>query len=451
VSGLVPSCQAQTVKWRDFERTVVLRCQSSIWYIMFAAPLIASLLILSLLQPCWLWLLRHPMSMMQISPTSAPLHQQHPAALPISPAMTSSDESLMRRCVTLATRALGRTRPNPPVGCVIVTPDGRIVGEGYHPKAGEPHAEVFALRQAGDLARGSTAYVSLEPCSHHGRTPPCCDALLAAGVARVVAGVVDPNPRVSGGGLAKLREHGVEVTVMDDDSCREVLAPFFRRIGGKSLYGSVMGIVTDDGFEAMLPWPLEAMGDDCKWESSEVPLMWQQRVQADAVVIDCDGLPNTSSLIESAARLPASVARVLLIASAANLPTSDALRLLAKDSSLLIFCGEELPSELSKEVGARVLPVGGDVPVQEVADLLNGEGMMSVAWAVGDNLRADLLQGGLVQRLVFVLDGMGCSVCAEGDVLGGWGLDANDVSRRQVEPCSDGREIIHLDLADACG
>ncbi len=118
----------------------------------------------------------------------------------------------MRRALRLA--ALGRhASPNPMVGCVLVGAAGQTVGEGWHPKAGEPHAEVFALREAGERARGATAFVTLEPCSHHGRTPPCADALLAAGVKHVVCAMADPDPRVAGRGFARLRMGGVEVSV----------------------------------------------------------------------------------------------------------------------------------------------------------------------------------------------------------------------------------------------
>ncbi|MEK0186551.1 MAG: bifunctional diaminohydroxyphosphoribosylaminopyrimidine deaminase/5-amino-6-(5-phosphoribosylamino)uracil reductase, partial [Oscillatoriales cyanobacterium] len=99
------------------------------------------------------------------------------------------DRAMMRRCIELARRALGKTAPNPLVGAVIVR-DGKIVGEGFHPGAGEPHAEVFALREAGELAAGATVYVNLEPCNHYGRTPPCSEALIQAKVAKVVAGMV---------------------------------------------------------------------------------------------------------------------------------------------------------------------------------------------------------------------------------------------------------------------
>ncbi|MGE0383876.1 MAG: bifunctional diaminohydroxyphosphoribosylaminopyrimidine deaminase/5-amino-6-(5-phosphoribosylamino)uracil reductase RibD [Gammaproteobacteria bacterium] len=116
----------------------------------------------------------------------------------------------MARALALARRGLYSTRPNPAVGCVLVR-DGVIVGEGWHRRAGEPHAEIHALAQAGAAARGATCYVTLEPCCHHGRTPPCADALITAGVARVVAAMRDPNPRVDGGGLARLADAGIAV------------------------------------------------------------------------------------------------------------------------------------------------------------------------------------------------------------------------------------------------
>jgi diaminohydroxyphosphoribosylaminopyrimidine deaminase/5-amino-6-(5-phosphoribosylamino)uracil reductase len=123
------------------------------------------------------------------------------------------DEEYMRQALFLAERGRPTTSPNPMVGCVVVSPEGLVVGRGYHERAGEPHAEVLALRAAGGRARGSTLYVTLEPCSHVGRTGPCVVPIVEAGVARVVAAMVDPNPIVSGRGLAFLREHGIEVGV----------------------------------------------------------------------------------------------------------------------------------------------------------------------------------------------------------------------------------------------
>jgi diaminohydroxyphosphoribosylaminopyrimidine deaminase/5-amino-6-(5-phosphoribosylamino)uracil reductase len=125
---------------------------------------------------------------------------------------TSNDKRFMNRALELAERGKYSAKPNPCVGCVIVK-DNQIIAEGWHQKAGEPHAEVHALKQAGDAAKNATAYVTLEPCSHQGRTPPCANALLDAGVSRVVVAMQDPNPLVSGEGITKLRDAGIEVSV----------------------------------------------------------------------------------------------------------------------------------------------------------------------------------------------------------------------------------------------
>jgi diaminohydroxyphosphoribosylaminopyrimidine deaminase/5-amino-6-(5-phosphoribosylamino)uracil reductase len=145
------------------------------------------------------------------------------------PGFSATDHALMARALRLADRGLFTTQPNPRVGCVI-TRDGEIIGEGWHQRAGESHAEVFALRAAGERARGATAYVTLEPCSHQGRTPPCADALVEAGIARVVTASEDPNPKVVGAGLGRLREAGVVVEQgLMRDAARELNRGFFSR------------------------------------------------------------------------------------------------------------------------------------------------------------------------------------------------------------------------------
>jgi len=128
-------------------------------------------------------------------------------------AFTANDHAHMAHALQLAARGSHSTAPNPAVGCVLLDAAGQVVGEGWHRRAGEPHAEVLALRAAGDRARGGTAYVTLEPCSHHGRTPPCADTLVEAGLRRVVAAAQDPNPRVAGAGLRTLRDAGIETAV----------------------------------------------------------------------------------------------------------------------------------------------------------------------------------------------------------------------------------------------
>jgi len=137
----------------------------------------------------------------------------------------------MRHALALAERALGTAAPNPAVGCVIVAREGHVAGRGWTGRGGRPHAETITLEQAGEAARGATAYVTLEPCAHHGQTPPCAKALVEAGIARVVAAVQDPDPRVSGKGFAILRDAGVEVAVgVCANESAELNAGFFKRV-----------------------------------------------------------------------------------------------------------------------------------------------------------------------------------------------------------------------------
>ncbi|KAK9810270.1 hypothetical protein WJX72_007704 [[Myrmecia] bisecta] len=145
---------------------------------------------------------------------------------------SEEDKQYMLQALALARRALGKTEPNPAVGCVILK-DGQVIGEGYHPKAGMPHAEVYALRAAGQQAEGATAYVTLEPCNHYGRTPPCSQALVAAKVTRVVVGVADPNPLVGGTGVTTLEKAGIKVVNVGGDveaQCYEVNRDFMERM-----------------------------------------------------------------------------------------------------------------------------------------------------------------------------------------------------------------------------
>lgn len=149
-----------------------------------------------------------------------------------APVFTASDHAFMAEALRLAGRGLNTTAPNPRVGCVLVR-DGEVVGRGWHARAGEPHAEVFALREAAERAHGATAYVTLEPCAHHGRTPPCADALVAAGVARVVIAVTDSNPLVAGQGAQRLRAAGMVVeSGLLQAQATALNAGFLRRIGG---------------------------------------------------------------------------------------------------------------------------------------------------------------------------------------------------------------------------
>ncbi|WP_066272134.1 bifunctional diaminohydroxyphosphoribosylaminopyrimidine deaminase/5-amino-6-(5-phosphoribosylamino)uracil reductase RibD [Hydrogenophaga palleronii] len=173
--------------------------------------------------------------------------------------MSLIDTTLIQRASELAAQALRLSNPNPRVGCVIVAPDGRELGVGHTQQAGGPHAEVMALRDAqarGHAVQGATAYVTLEPCSHHGRTPPCCDALIAAGVARVVIATVDPNPRVAGQGIQRLRDAGVVVDVLPADSehalaSRELNMGFFSRMIRRTPWVRMKAASSLDGTTAL--------------------------------------------------------------------------------------------------------------------------------------------------------------------------------------------------------
>src|SRR6185369_5666938 len=161
--------------------------------------------------------------------------------------MTNNHERYMKRALTLARKGVGRTAPNPAVGCVIVKND-KVIGEGWHRKAGSPHAEVHALAMAGRAARGADVYVTLEPCCHTGQTPPCSDALIKAGVKRVIAGTADPNPQVNGGGLKALELAGIEtVCGLMEDECRAVNRHFFKHVTSGHPFVTYKCAMTLDG------------------------------------------------------------------------------------------------------------------------------------------------------------------------------------------------------------
>lgn len=174
-----------------------------------------------------------------------------------------TDVKYMQRALTLAENGRGWTMPNPMVGAVVVNNDGTVVGEGYHPKAGEPHAEIFALRQAGESARGATLYVTLEPCCHHGRTPPCTEAIIAAGIRRVVVACLDPNPKVSGEGISILKEAGIEVDVgVMECAAISLNEAFIRFMGTGQPFVSLKWAMSLDG-------KIATHTSDSRWISSE--------------------------------------------------------------------------------------------------------------------------------------------------------------------------------------
>lgn len=166
--------------------------------------------------------------------------------------MDALDRLFLERAYELAERGAGSTSPNPAVGAVVVR-DGRIVGEGFHHRAGEPHAEVHALRAAAERARGATLYVSLEPCNHHGRTPPCSHAVARAGIERVVAGIADPNPVTDGAGAKYLQEHGIPIEFAQDVRAKRIIEPFARAVRSQRPYVTLKMAMSLDGYVASQP------------------------------------------------------------------------------------------------------------------------------------------------------------------------------------------------------
>ena len=194
--------------------------------------------------------------------------------------MTDFHEKMMRRALVLARKGVGRTSPNPAVGCVIVR-NGSIVGEGWHRKAGTPHAEIHALSMAGELSRGADIYVTLEPCSHFGKTPPCADTLIEAGVGRVFAGMVDPNPQVSGSGMEKLRSAGIDaIAGLLENECRTVNEPFIKHVTTGLPFVVLKSALTMDGKSA-------TASGDARWITSERSRHYVHRIrsQVDAIMV----------------------------------------------------------------------------------------------------------------------------------------------------------------------
>lgn len=213
----------------------------------------------------------------------------------------------MRRALDLAESGLGQVWPNPSVGAVVVR-DHRVVGAARTQKRGRPHAEVVALREAGELARGATMYVSLEPCSHWGRTPPCCEAIIGAGISRVVVATLDPDPRVNGRGLEMLKAAGIEVELgLESQRAQAVNAGFFSRVRlGRPLVRAVPSLVDADvpeGFDATLA------RDDDGWVAAVATSRDPVEIRRWRLTADPDGAAVVSDITEDAN--PSGVSREL--------------------------------------------------------------------------------------------------------------------------------------------
>ena len=328
-----------------------------------------------------------------------------------------TDEDYLREALELARRGIGLTAPNPNVGAVIVSDDGEVVGTGTHTYDGLKHAEILALEQAGERARGATVFVNLEPCSHQGRTGPCADALIAAGVRRVVAGVLDPNPLVSGQGFARLREAGVSVASgLLADECQRLNEAFANYIRRKAPLVTLKTAMTLDGKiapppgESGNPTALGSASASGGWITSEVARAHVQelRHQSDAILVGVGTIIADDPLLTDRSGQPRRrpLLRVI-VDSRLRLPLESRLVHSGRED-ILVICSfaEEKRKQALREQGIRVEQLPAATPdgrpnlsslVRHLGELeltsLLIEGGAMINWAA--------LHSGIVDKIFF--------------------------------------------------
>lgn len=325
---------------------------------------------------------------------------------------TATDRIHMARALELGARGLYTTDPNPRVGCVLVR-EGEVVGEGYHIRAGEGHAEVNALRMAGEQARGATAYVTLEPCSHHGKTPPCADALVQAGVARVVAAMVDPNPQVSGRGMGRLQDAGIAVgSGLLEAQARALNPGFIKRMESGLPYVRVKTAASLDGRTAM-------RSGESQWITGPAARSDVQRLRArsSAIITGVDSiLQDDSALTVRAAELGLGDAEMIAARQPLRVVLDSALRtpvtarILQQPGRTLLVCvsADHGRQEQLEAAGAEILCLASGIDGRvDLAALLRhlaaAEQCNEVLVETGATLAGAFMQAGLVDELVVYL------------------------------------------------
>ena len=312
---------------------------------------------------------------------------------------TATDHLLMARALRLAERAAFTTRPNPMVGCVLAHGD-EVVGEGWHQRKGGPHAEVFALQAAGERARGATAYVTLEPCAHHGSTPPCADALVAAGVGRVVCAMRDPFPQVDGAGFDRLRAAGIAVECgLMEAQARELNRGFLSRIERGRPWLRVKLAMSLDGRTAM------ASGDS-KWISGDAARRdvhrWRARsgaILTGAGTVLADDPQLTVRLEHGEEFVPP--LRVVLDPGLATVARG---RVREGDAPTLYLHAPDTKPPRSMDAERAAVPVqGGRFDLDAVLALLAARGLNEVQLEAGATLAGAFLSAGLVDELLLYI------------------------------------------------
>jgi diaminohydroxyphosphoribosylaminopyrimidine deaminase / 5-amino-6-(5-phosphoribosylamino)uracil reductase len=318
------------------------------------------------------------------------------------------DDRWMRLAIALGARGLGRVWPNPAVGCVIVKA-GRVLGRGWTQEGGRPHAETMALAQAGGQVRGATAYVSLEPCSHHGQTPPCADALIAAGLARVVVGLGDPDPRVAGRGLAALRDAGIQVTEgVCAPEAQRAHRGFLTRVGQGRPMLTLKLATSADG-------RIATASGESQWITGAQARAWVHGMRAchDAVLVGAGtARADDPSLTVRGLGISHQPVRIVL-SRRLDLPLDSALIRSARDIPVWLCHGPDAPEAAKtawEAAGARLIAattgLGGQLDLGAVMTALGAAGLTRVFCEGGGMLAASLLGADLVDDLALITAGM---------------------------------------------
>lgn len=312
--------------------------------------------------------------------------------------MNDDDPIWMRLALAEAARGRGAVEPNPMVGAVVVR-DGKAVGLGHHARFGGPHAEVVALERAGDAARGSTLYVTLEPCCHQGKTPPCTDAILRAGPSRVVAAMRDPFPRVDGGGFDRLRAAGLEVeSGPEADAARSLNAPYLKRLATGLPYVTAKWAMTLDGKTA-------AASGDSRWISGprSRALVHELRGRMDGIIAGIGTALADDPLLTARPPGPRVATRIILD-GAARLPTGSQLARTAREIPVLVAVTGRAPAPRMSalaDLGCEILPFPGDgpVPILSLLEDLGRRGVTNLMVEGGGRVLGSFLDAGQVDEV----------------------------------------------------
>ena len=285
-----------------------------------------------------------------------------------------TDTDYMARALELAARGRGAVEPNPLVGAVVVR-DGEIVGEGWHERFGQAHAEVNALKQAGDRARGADVYVTLEPCSHFGKTPPCTEAVIGAGIRRVVSAMLDPFPQVAGQGASRLREAGIGVEVgVGEAGARRLNAPYLKRLRTGRPWVHGKWAMTLDG-------KIATRTGESKWITGEAARtrVHELRGRMDAILVGKGTLFADDPLLTARPPGPRTATRVVLTATGDGLPSSCRLLETLQAAPVVVFTRESAANQLStwRDRGAEIVGLA-DIGVKSVLTELGRRGMTNV-------------------------------------------------------------------------